>query len=194
MLKVTEKSSLWEKFVNNIEKHGEDDLSAFDIPGSLELEAAELNALWEDKRFHERLYDKGGRGKPATIGDGFRKASPLKFRDSFEDCVVDVILSNKSEHHFEGCKISRIVCTLCHGGSTEMTYMLHVRPQNDRQMCLLMHHQRRSVVLSIRSGKQVSAAKAQQELGLTPQEEHDDDDAAGNGKDPRPIGGTEATV
>jgi len=99
---------------------------------------------------------------------------------------VDAVLSDKT-HHFEGVKVSKIVLTPCHGGSTEMDYMMHLKPDTDKQILMLLHHQRRTVLISIDGGKQV-AGKSQQELELGGKGE-DDDTPDGNGKDPRPVGG-----
>ncbi len=197
MLKVADKQSLWRKFSNNLDKHGDDDHTSFDVPGSLELNKAETNSLFGDKLFHQRVFDSpNGRGKPTSIGDGFKHCGPFKFQDVFEDCTVDVELTG-TKHHFEGCKVSKITLAPCHGGTMEMDYTVHLKPTTDKQILLLLHHQRRSVVISIFGGKQIAGGKAQGDLDLDATDEGGETAGAeiGDGDehatDPRPVGGIE---
>lgn len=189
MLKIRDVPCLLGKFSNNLDKHGEDDLTAFDVPISMELKRPSLNALVEDKEFDKRVFGDAEKGKPMPVASGFEKFAPLKFRDAFEDAHVELTLDNKTLS-FDGCRITKITCDFCLGGMTEVNLSVHIKPANDREILLLLHNQRRKGAITISGGKLV-VVKAQQDLELGPPEEGGDDDGGSNGggKDPRPVGG-----
>jgi hypothetical protein len=186
MLKIRETPCTLGKFSNNLDKHGEDDLTSFDVPITLELKRATLNALVDDRLFDKRVFDEPAKGKPTPVGEGFLKFGPLKFRDTFEDARIELTF-DRTTLSYEKCKVSKIVLEFCLGGTTECSMSLHIKPATDKEILLLLHHQRRDVLISISGGKLVSA-KAQQDLELAKAED-EDGEPAGNAKDPRPIGG-----
>jgi len=166
MLNIHETPCRLGKFSNNLDKHGEDDYTAFDVPVVLELPPDTLNDLMEDRLFSTRLFDSATPGNPITVGGGFLKVGPLKLRDTFEETQVDLLLSSsKSPQHYEKCKISKIMLQPCLGGTTECAFSMHVQPNTDKEILQLLHHQRRDAVISISGGKLIQAKK-QQELGL----------------------------
>ena len=160
------------KFSNNLDKHGEDDLTSFDVPVELEgMPSEALNELMEDRLFSTRLFDTATPGNPISVGAGFMKLAPLKFRDTFEDTHIDLLLSSsKTPHHFEGVKISKIVLEPCLGGTTKCGFSVHLKPDTDKQILQLLHHQRREVIISVSGGKLVESKK-QQDLELAQGEE-----------------------
>jgi hypothetical protein len=165
MLELRKSTCRFGKFSNNLDKHGDDDLTAFDVPVVLELTADELNALTDDKLFSHRLFDSAHEGRPITPGDGFSKIAPLKFRDAFEETQVDLALSGKTQMHFPSCRITKITLEPRLGGTTECSFSVHLKPASDKEILLLLHHQKREVVISISGGKRVSNA-VQQEMVL----------------------------
>lgn len=166
MLVLTETPCRLGKIGNDLEHHGDDQVTAFNVPVTTELSAAALDALLEDRYFSRRLFDEGnGRGRPTAPGDGFRKLKPLELRDAFEEVRVELVVRGKTVLTFEGCKVSKISLEPCLGGTTECSFSIHLRPATDKEILQLLHHQHREVEITMAGGK-VVASKRQAELPL----------------------------
>lgn len=71
------------------EKHGDEDVTALDIPiESVMLEANELNVLLGEPHAHNALFN-GGTSPPEPL---LRMIRALKLKDKFEDCTVTLLL------------------------------------------------------------------------------------------------------
>jgi hypothetical protein len=152
------------KIGNDLEHHGDDQVTAFNVPVTTELTADDLNSLVEDRYFSRRLFDSGnGRGTPTAPGDGFRKIKPLELRDAFEEVRVELVVRGKTVLRFENCKVSKITLEPCLGGTTECGFSVHLRPTSDKEILQLLHHQHREVQITMAGGK-VVVSKRQGEL------------------------------
>jgi hypothetical protein len=195
MLVLTESPCRIGKIGNDLEHHGDDQVTAFNVPVTTELTAADLNSLLEDRYFSRRLFDEGnGRGRPTSPGDGFQRIKPLELRDSFEDVRVELTMRGKTVLTFEACKVSKITLEPCLGGTTECNFSIHLRPKTDKEILQLLHHQHREVEVTLSGGK-VIASKRQQELPLEAKDGDKAEDQPGDDNAPEhPYGSPNGNV
>ena len=88
MLSITPRPARLGSSINTrVEKHGEEDVTALDIPLlDIPLSAAELNALLMDPHAHRLLYNKEGDFEKPTL----ERLAPLRLKDKIEGAVVEI--------------------------------------------------------------------------------------------------------
>lgn len=165
MLRLRDSQCHLGKFSNNLDKHGDFDYTAFDVPVDLELSATELNALVQDDSFYRRVFDTDPQpGQPIAPSVGFTRFMPFRLREEFDDVHVELVLDGKALE-FDSCRISKMAIEYGLSGNTECHFSLHLKPANDREILTLLHHQRQEARISVSGGKTVFS-KRQQDLAL----------------------------
>jgi len=173
MLNIRETFAQMGKISNNLEKHGEDDVTAFDIPVSgITLTGEEVNALIEDPYGDRWLFN--------TVKDlrepNVAKFKPLEMLDSFEDATIVLTVPRGASYTFAGAKIKSITLDPQRGGETLVSFSVRVRPENDDQIVDLIDSQNREVKIDIADAKvMMKGGRKQQELPLA---------RAGEGEEP----------
>lgn len=170
------------KISNNLEKHGEEYVTAFTIPISgVMLTKDELNEFMGDKHCHASWFE--------TKRD-VQQPMPWWGTESFgisgayaSDSLVIVVSGDRAlefeaeEPEEEGadvrpaCELSRITLTPQVGGLTEMAFALSVRPDLGKTNLMLQEHQHREVKLSILEASAKERAEKQAALPLAPAED-----------------------
>jgi hypothetical protein len=177
MLTLSSSTCRLGKIANNLEHHGDDDVTAFDVPVIVELSDKQLNNLVDDKQFAERVYESPGRGKPRIPVAGFNHLKSLELSDAFDEVIVQLIMGGKFELNFEDCRLSKIKLDLGMAANTECRFSIRLRPKTDKEILQLLHYQNREVEISTSGGK-VSVDKRQQDLPLG----GDESEEAGEGE------------
>ena len=183
MLDISQTHAHMGKISNNLEKHGTDDVTAFDIPISgILLDREQLNDLLEDPHADRWMFNetKSGAIEPAT-----RAFEPRVLKDTFEKAVV-VFTVGKAEFTLADCKIQGIELDPENGGNTRVAFKLRVRPENDKQILALLGHQNREIKIDVaeatvaeKGGRKQSDLFAGGESDAKPDDEQDEHAAAG---------------
>lgn len=177
LLNLEDKLCRLGKISNNLEKHGNEYVTAFTIPVSgLLLTADELNEFMGDKHCHSSWYDKRGQLEspmPWWRGESFA------IGDAYEAEGLTITVSGDRELEFEGeepkgeeddgraaCEITRIVLEPQQGGLTEMRFSLSLRPERGRTNTLLQEHQHREVKLTLEDAHAKDVKSTQDQLPL----------------------------
>lgn len=158
------------KISNNLEKHGDEDVTEFNLPVSgVMLSAAELNAFIGDPHCDRSWFNTRG---------SIREPMPwwargaFKLDDKLDAAICTIKVSGDRELEFEpkkelpACSISKIRLRPQVGGMTEMSFQLQVRPGIGTENLLLQEHQNREVRLTISKSEVARARGKQQELPL----------------------------
>lgn len=160
------------KLANNLEKHGEEEVTAFDIPvEGITLRPEAVNQLLEDPYADRWLFnDKGGTREPST-----RKFEPFRLRDTYEGATVSMKFGDDT-FTFTECRIKDVELEPRTGGDTLLGFSVRVRPENDKQILQLLGHQNREVNIDITDARiAVKGGRKQQELPLTQAQEESDE-------------------
>lgn len=158
------------KISNNLEKHGDEDVTEFNIPvqGVL-IPAGQLNALICDPHCDRSWFNTRG-----SIREPMPWWSKGAFRldDKFEAGVCTITVSGDRELEFKpekelpACRISKIRLRPQVGGMTEVSFQLQVRPGIGQENLLLQEHQNREIRLTISKSEIARARGKQEELPL----------------------------
>ena len=179
-LELTKKRCVMGVINNRIEKHGDQDVTAFDIPIDLLLDPKELIAFL-GPYVQRALYNttKDGVAEPMVPEV---ESYPLK--DDLECKAVTLAIGHGSsdyEVEFEDARLKSLTLFLQRGGETQLKFKLQIRPQN-KHVLKLLDSQNCEIKISTGETKIAEKAKrAQGELELGPQ-------ANGNGAEPPPDG------
>lgn len=139
------------KISNNLEKHGEEDVTAFSVPLQIGLPEEQLDALM-GKYFHRSLYNR--KGEVWEIVDGFRRCEPIVLTDTYEGLNAALVFPGDDDGlKFAECKLRKLVLEPKHGGITQLTCSLYLRPGLGDENLVLQEHQRRAVSITISGGK-----------------------------------------
>lgn len=187
ILNLDEKVCRMGKISNNLEKHGNEWVTAFSIPISgLLLTKDELNAFMCDKYCHTSWFDtKGNLVSPmAWWGE-----EDFAVSQEFESDALTVIVSGEKPLEFEAdrpngdededddeegvpaCSLSRITLRPQVGGMTEMRFSLYLRPGIGKTNLLLQDHQHREIKLTLSDAKAAAKKARQPELPMGAPEE-----------------------
>jgi hypothetical protein len=180
MLKLEKVICRLGKISNNLEKHGDEDVTEFNIPISgVLLTAKQLNDFMDDPHCDRAWFNtKGSLKEPMP----WWQRGEFSVSESLEAEACTIIVSGDQEIEFEaegklpGCKISRITLAPQVGGMTEVCFQLQVRPGIGRENLLLQEHQNREVRLTIAKSRVALKRGKQQNLAL-------DDDPEGGGEE-----------
>lgn len=106
------------------EKHGEDNVSAADIPVvGFMLVADELNELLEEPHAHKLLFNTRSGGKADQ--PVFRKLKTFAHTDKYEGCAVTFTLGiNREPIELKDVKVSKIRLEPMAGGLTAMSFSI----------------------------------------------------------------------
>jgi hypothetical protein len=167
LLKLEDKVCRFGKISNNLEKHGDDWVTAFTIPVSgLMLTKEELNQFMRDKYCHAAWFDtKAGMTQP----QGWWGEEFFPISQSFEAEGLTIIVSGDRTLEFEAeeaedqddeddvgrpaCEITKIRLTPQVGGHTEMAFSLSLRPDVGKKNLMLQEHQHREVKITLVDAK-----------------------------------------
>jgi hypothetical protein len=170
------------KISNNLECHGSEYVSEFNIPVTgIMLDAEQLNVLMQDPHCDRSLYNARGALKEPMPWLA-RCDSRLKLCASLEADYCCIRVSGSRDIEFEvkrekggkgkqedplpACKISKMTLEPRTGGLTELSFQLQVRPGIGKNNLLLQEHQHREVKLTVTNSKVVVVSEKQQPLGL----------------------------
>lgn len=170
MLEISKIHAQLGKIANNLEKHGDDDVSAFDVPVTgILLDKKSLNRFLDDSQASAALFNTTRTNDTEPV---FKIFKPLVLKDTFEGIRVDFNLGGK-EFTLTDCKASKVSVELRNGGTAEISLQLRVRPENDKQILLFLGYQNREIDIALADAKvALKGGQKQGELAL----EGDDDE------------------
>jgi len=177
-LKLTGKTCRLGKISNNLERHGDEHVTAFTIPiTDVMLTKTELIALMRDASVHESWYapaTKTQAAEPRPWWNGER----FKISETFEADAAALVLLGDREIEFEStgdpkdddyrpaAVISKITLTPHAGGLTELCASLYVRPGIGKTNLTLQTAQHSEAKLTITGARVAERDKAQPQLPL----------------------------
>ena len=129
MLNLTKRPGLIGPSINvRTEKHGEEDVPACDITiDGIMLESADLNALLDDPRAHERLFTKDLTG---TVAPALPQFDALHFGEKFEEALVKLYVGfGPTELTLKDVKVGKIRLIPKVGGLTECKLQIQATPE-----------------------------------------------------------------
>lgn len=163
MFNIAETYAQMGKISNNLEKHGEKDVTAFDIPiSAVTLKPEQFNALSEDAYADRWLFsDKADIREP-----NLSKFEPLVLRDTFEEALVAMKVGGDA-FSFADARIKDVQFEGKRGGDILCSFNVRVRPENDKQILQLIAYQNREISIDIQDAKVcMKGGRRQQELPL----------------------------
>lgn len=175
MLNIQKTFAMMGKISNNLEKHGEEDVTAFEVPiDAIALTAEAFNALIEDPYADRWLFnDKAEMREPNAA-----KFKPLEMLDTFEEAVVSMTLGDK-EHMFHDCRIKGVTIEAKRGGDIMLGFSVRIRPENPEQIITLIDYQNHEIKIDVQDAKVVlKGGRKQQELVLTMGKDEPNGDAS----------------
>jgi hypothetical protein len=178
------------KISNNLEKHGDEDVTEFNIPVTgIMLSAEQLNAFIGDPHCDRSWFNtKGSIREPMP----WWSRGNFRLKDKFEANVCAIKVSGDRELAFEpekdlpACGIGKIRLKPQVGGFTEMSFQLQLRPGIGKENLLLQEHQNREVRLTVSESRVAQNRGKQQDLPL--------DGQPSNGAGRQASGGFKPTV
>lgn len=150
---------------NRLQRHGEEEVTAFDIPlEGISLDERELNSLTDDPRMHQRLYSAGldgGLAKP-TLGD----FEPLQLREKLEGVSAELYVGMAEDVVRVSGTLTGVTLTAQDGGMTLLSAKLQIVPDIAKQAPLLLAFQGHEISVELHGGTKAEAAKGQEDLAL----------------------------
>lgn len=185
MLNITETYCQMGKISNNLETHGEKEVTAFDIPISgITLTSEEVNALLEDPYADRWLFNTAKDVRESNVA----KFEPLTLVDSYKDATVSLTMSTGALFTFQKSQISSVTLEPKRGGETIAGFKLRIRPENDQQILELLEHQNHQVRIDVADAKvQLKGGRNQQELPLNRAGADEKGDDAGGDDDSKEL-------
>lgn len=182
MLNIPETYAQMGKIANNLEKHGEQDVTAFDIPiAGIVLTGEQFNALSEDPYADRWLFNMQGEMREPNLA----RFEPLTLLDSFEDATV-MLKCSDAEFTFAAARVKDVTFEGKRGGDILLSFSVRVRPQNDREITVLLAHQNHEIRIDVADAKiALKGGRNQQELPLSRAGEGEQSDAAADAKPKR---------
>lgn len=157
---------------NRIEKHGDKDVTAFDIPLTVLLDPKELNNLLDDPYKHRALFDtKGDVATPM-----FPEFSEFAMKHDLEGATVTLHIGHSGfEIEYKDSCLKGLVLAPLHGGETQLTFKLQCNPLT-KHIVKLLDAQNTEIKLSVADAKIAEKKKRKQrELPLGPDPKADGD-------------------
>lgn len=176
---LVDKHMMLGKISNNLEKHGEDEVTAFAVPfDECPLERDELNAIFGDKYFDRCVFNKSARAEGPCTWLGM--VEPLKLREKYHEAVVLMTVSGDRELEFDEVQLSDLTITFDpkYGAVGILSGKFYVRPGIGPANLLLQEHQHRRVKVTITNATVQLKAKSKQIDAFEAQEAGDEDAAA----------------
>jgi hypothetical protein len=172
---------------NRIEKHGDKDVTAFDIPLTVLLDPKELNNLLDDPYKHRALFDtKGDVATPM-----FPEFSEFAMKHDLEGATVTLHLGHSGfEIEYKDCCLKGLTLAPLHGGETQLDFKLQCNPQT-KHIVKLLDAQNTEIKVSVADAKIAEKKKRKQrELPLGPDPKADADGEAEEGGTTTPLNGS----
>jgi len=163
MLNIRETYAQMGKLSNNLENHGEEEVTAFDIPISgIALTGEEFNALLEDPYADRWLFTDKADLRESNV----TRFKPLELIDTFDDALVQMTI-NEQQFKFAGARIKGVTFEARRGGDVMLSFDVRVRPENDKEILALIGFQNREIKIDVQDAKiAVKGGRKQQELPL----------------------------
>lgn len=166
MITITKRGAQMGRINNRLQKHGEEDVTAFDIPlDSIALDANELNAVLADPGAHHRMFHKpadGGITQPSF--DGLK---PFELKDKFEDVGADLFLGmGEDVVTVSGASLSSVSLEPQPGGLTFLCGKLQFVPDL-ATVPLLLQFQGHEISVELRDAKKPLPSAGQVSLTLS---------------------------
>jgi hypothetical protein len=145
---------------NRIEKHGDDDVTAFDCPIKLLLDPDKFDELLGAGR-HDHWFTKSGRTYDLVNPE--IETFSLKYDLDVGSVVIHL---DKSDLEFDGARLKGLTLEPLKGGETALRFKLQVRPEN-KHIIRLIDMQNRDFKLSVDKATIAQKEKSkQQQLAL----------------------------
>lgn len=165
-LSLSDEHARMGKISNNLETHGEEEVTAFAITYELMLPEEQLDGFM-GKYFHRSLYNTDKTNLQVPV-DGFRRCKPLELEEVYEGVTV-TIGDSTSEVEFKDCRASKFVLEPQVGGLTKLKVQVYLRPGIGDENLWLQEIQHTEVSITIADGKIAKKKNpAQQSLPLEP--------------------------
>lgn len=118
------------------EKHGDEDVTALDIPLSdILLEAVELNILLQEPHAAQVLFN----APPGKLAEPvFTSIKSLRLKDKIEGASVVISLNSTTDVKLSDCKISKVTLDPQVGGLTAMSVQVQCTPKLDSSIARLL--------------------------------------------------------
>lgn len=138
------------KISNNLEKHGEQELTVFAIPFTgVMVDEATANSIAGDPHFTRAIFnDNKGFLEPCTW-----VREPIRFPEKYDGAIATITLPSEESLEFENGRIGDIEVMPHAGGLCELTFQLQIAPGVGRENLLLQEYQHHEVRLSIEDAK-----------------------------------------
>jgi len=148
---------------NRIEKNGDQDVTAFDLPITLLLDPDELNALLGDKYKHRALFEtKNGVSHPM-----FPEFESFALKEDRQGDVT-LHLAGETEVEYEDVRLKSLTLSPVAGGETELRCKVQVLPQT-KHITKLINAQNCELKISVADTKIAAKNRSkQQDLPLDP--------------------------
>lgn len=166
------------KISNNLERHGEDYVTAFMLPFTeLMLTKAELNSFMRDKLTHASWFDTS-KGIAAAEPMAWWGGESFYLSETFQADKAMITVSGDRDLEFESSGdpkeddyrpamvISKLMLTPQVGGMVEARGSLYLRPGIGKTNLALQDHQHREVKLTLVNARVAERDKKQPQLAL----------------------------
>lgn len=166
MLNIEPTHAILGKIANNIENHGEEEVTAFDIPvTNILLDREQLNALLDDSVADRVIFNKTRAG---DVQPALKCLEPFALKDNFDGATIQFNFGTGKGEKFtlKDCKVKAVTLEPQNGGNTVVTMKIRVRPENDNHILQLMGHQNRECTLSIAEAKVATTAAAKKQMDM----------------------------
>jgi len=174
MLSLQKKRAQMGVINNRIEKHGDQDVTAFDIPIEMLLDPEELNDLLGDKYAHRALFDTKGNVATPMLP----MLAAMSLTHDLDEATVTLHLAGGTELEYEDVRLKGLRIAPIHGGETELTFKLQILPKTP-QYAKLINAQVSEIQLSLADAKVAEKRKdKQQQLDLGEGAEGGSDESA----------------
>lgn len=137
------------KISNNLEKHGDEEVTVFAIPFSVAVDADTANAIAGDPHFTRSVFnDNKGFLEPMPW---VRK--PIRFPEKYDGAAVSITLPSDEVLTFEKGRVDGVEGMPLAGGLTQIDFQLQIAPGVGRENLLLQEYQHRELRLSVTDAK-----------------------------------------
>jgi hypothetical protein len=166
MLTITKRGAYMGRINNRLQRHGEESVTAFDVPlSSMHLEPEELNALLGVPRAHDALFTRGLDGKSPQ--PTFEDFAPLALAFKLDEVRAELFVGMKHEPLvFTNAKLARIRLEPQPGGMTLLSATLQIVPDMAKQAAKLLAWQDHDISVDLGEGKRVTDSREQGELDV----------------------------
>lgn len=152
------------KISNNLEKHGDEDVTAFAIPFTgVIVKPKVLNAIVGDEHFDRYLFDddKGFR-KPLEWTTKF----DLVLSEKYEGAKVTLVLAGDQTLEFADCRLKDITPTAVPGGTISLSLQIQLLPGLGQENLLLQEYQGREIAKLVIADAKIAEKKAGKQADL----------------------------